>query len=294
VVIAVTATLVTCTAIFVARVRAAPPDPETSASSQWKTVSSTLPDEAVIRLGLAFYLVDQAWKDGESGPSVAADHRVLAGDGWHYLVDRTPTFSASDVGTLEWQPCAQVVRRDGTVESSPYLGFTMRDIPRFREWTRQHIGSQLALCHGETVIMAPTIKSEIAGRGMIDLALLQKQCTFLLPYLKGMPCSEGLSVGGKPDPVPGTARVTISTWFPDGTRASGRCDFFPPIDPRADEPAWPMLTPTMIEGDSRWTIFNITPGRWHYEVEGDVLPAKADLELKADENRTISVTVQAR
>jgi hypothetical protein len=284
--------VVSMVVVPLARVCAAPADASFGPNvPQWPTVATTLPKEAIAKLDLSFYLVASSWREGEAAPAVPAGYKVMPGDGWRYLVSVKPDFATVDVVSLEWQPRTQQLSADGSVRSQPFLWFTMRNKDRFAVVTGQNIGKQLLLFTGNDLIMAPVIKSRIPGSGIIEFGLLQRKCQVLLPYLKGMPCSEGLAIDGLPKRIAGTARLKITTHFADGTNAGGNCEFAP-AGASWMAPGYPVLAPTMTEDGNEWTIFNITPGTWHYELSGNFVPVEADVQIGAGENRSLELVVK--
>lgn len=271
-----------------ARGASAPP------SSAVRGANAGLPSGAIAKLDLSFYVVSQAWVGNTRTAGAPAGYRIITAGEDRYLVREAPDFSSSDVTALRWISGTQQLDSGGRIGRTPAISFTMRDPGKWQTVLGRNAGKQLLVLSGSALLESPIIRNGTGGGGVLPLAFLPRdKWDMLRPYLKGLPCSEGLAVEGRPQEVPGTGRLTFRVHHAGAGKVQGQCDFTPGTISSPGR-TYPTLAPTAIWDGDLVTVINISPGAWHYRLYGSFTPTdkcRNDVLIRPGDNGLLDISV---
>jgi hypothetical protein len=303
----------------------------------------TLPREAVAKLDLQFYLLSSnpagppppppppppaAASGKPTAPSVQsplpgkprlaapcplsqpipAGYKALEANNRWYIVKAKPALAADDILRLDWSPWTQFTSEDGPLGGGPGIIIVFRPEVMKAKLAGRQDGMVLATSGGK-VVSWPRVLREPAETDLSFSELPREKQAALLPLLKGLPGSEGLPItytNGRQwvRPLPGLARIEVTARFADGSKSETLyCQRFEPWLNKGTG-VYGMVVPTVLRGDSEFTVINITPGTWRYVMVGDdfamekscwtVLDIKAGDDLKLDVALHRGATVSGR
>ena len=225
---------------------------------------------------------------------IPAGYKAFQADERQYVATEEPVLTAADIVRVDWVPWTQFLSLEGEIAGGPRLSIIVR--PESAKAKLPNSNSKVLVTAGGRVVEFPQRLWSLAiAVPFMDLP--QGKQAALLPYLKGLPGSEGLPLtytNGKHwvRPLPGLARVTVTAHFPDGRKPETlRCQRFEPWVNKGTGP-FGTAVPTVIAGEAGFSVINITPGTWRYVIVGEdfamekccwtVLDIKAGDDLKID------------